>query len=180
MNMAFDNADDAVAYWVARIDAGNLTPEETGQWQAWLDQDPSHRGQLLRAQAIWISLSEAGKQDAVEEVETVAKPVWQRRAFLGGAAAAGIAAIIGTHFLMDREQSFSTRKGEVRRVPLIDGSAITMNSDTGVSVRMERNRRMVSLARGEAWFEVAKDPARARPSGGCAPSAPKRRCPNSS
>ncbi|MBB3953797.1 FecR family protein [Novosphingobium sediminicola] len=160
MSMAFENSDDAVAYWVARIDAGDLTPEETARWQMWLDEDPSHRGKLLRTQAIWMSLSQTEDQAAPEDEAPVRAPLWQRRSFLGGAAAAGLAAVGGAYFLLDRDQTFSTRKGEVRRVPLIDGSAMTMNSDTGVSVRMERNRRMVSLARGEAWFEVAKDPAR--------------------
>ncbi len=53
-----------------------------------------------------------------------------------------------------------TRAGENRDVPLDDGSTVTVGARSTISVRMSRAAREVTLDRGEAFFRVAKDPAR--------------------
>jgi transmembrane sensor len=55
---------------------------------------------------------------------------------------------------------YVTRLGEIRRVPLDDGSVMTINSDTALKVNLTSHAREVELAQGEAWFEVAKDAQR--------------------
>jgi transmembrane sensor len=55
---------------------------------------------------------------------------------------------------------FVTAKGERRTVRLADGSAITLNTDSAVRVGYVADRRLVRLLRGQALFEVAKDPHR--------------------
>jgi transmembrane sensor len=50
-----------------------------------------------------------------------------------------------------------TRIGEVLRLPLADGSAVTLNSGSEVVVEFSPARRQVQLLRGEALFDVAKD-----------------------
>ncbi len=54
----------------------------------------------------------------------------------------------------------STELGEIKRVPLEDGSVIVLNTATRVSARFELNRRLINLEEGEGWFQVAKDAAR--------------------
>jgi transmembrane sensor len=150
------NPRDAAAYWVARMDAGDMDPCEEARWQAWLDEDEGHRGEMLRSHAMWLSLSKPAEADTAPE--SIPSPAfWQRRAVLAGGLAAGAATVFGTYTLLDRRATYSTRLGEVRRVPLTDGSAMTMNSDTDISIHMGKRQREVSLSRGEAWFEVAKD-----------------------
>jgi transmembrane sensor len=76
--------------------------------------------------------------------------------------------------MMARGQAYVTQLGEIRRVPLGDGSVMTINSDTELKVHLARHMRQIELAQGEAWFEVAKDAERpfvvasgnARPRGG--------------
>src|SRR3546814_16085472 len=51
-------------------------------------------------------------------------------------------------------------KGERRTVRLADGTAITLNTDSAVRVGYVADRRLVRLLRGQALFEVAKDPHR--------------------
>jgi transmembrane sensor len=53
-------------------------------------------------------------------------------------------------------QAYVTQLGEIRRVPLGDGSVMTINSDTELKVTSPATRQ-IELAQGEAWFEVAKD-----------------------
>ena len=50
--------------------------------------------------------------------------------------------------------------GQMREVALADGSHATLASDSQVDVRWSRRERRLSLQRGEAIFDVAKDPGR--------------------
>jgi transmembrane sensor len=56
--------------------------------------------------------------------------------------------------------SYATRIGEQRIVRLGDGTRITLNSNTHISVAYRELERGVRVDRGEAYFEVAQDVAR--------------------
>ena len=47
--------DEVAADWVARLDAGDLTPSQERELQAWLASDTRCLGALARAQAIFAS-----------------------------------------------------------------------------------------------------------------------------
>ncbi|GGZ32727.1 FecR family protein [Asticcacaulis endophyticus] len=53
-----------------------------------------------------------------------------------------------------------TAVGETRTLRLNDGSVITLNTDTALNVAYSADTRRVHLKRGEAYFEVAHNPAR--------------------
>jgi transmembrane sensor len=53
-----------------------------------------------------------------------------------------------------------TARGEQRSVRLADGSVVRLNGGTRLDVRLARDSRTVQLARGEAFFDVAHQPAR--------------------
>lgn len=80
------------------------------------------------------------------------------------AVAAGIALVtIGAGVLAYRQlgpQHYETRIGEQRDVLLADGSKMTLNTNTAVSVRYSGQRRYLALERGEALFSVAHNAAR--------------------
>ena len=68
---------------------------------------------------------------------------------------------IGAYFLISqRGDEFSTRIGQVASIPLRDGSSVMLNTASKVRVDLTARERRVDLERGEAFFEVAKDPAR--------------------
>ena len=56
--------------------------------------------------------------------------------------------------------SHVTRIGEQRLVVLKDDSVLNLNTDTELDVRFTDERRWLRLHRGEAYFDVAPDPAR--------------------
>ncbi len=62
--------------------------------------------------------------------------------------------------LAARTRSYQTARGEVRLVPLQDGSVVTLNTATKVAVKFSDARRDIQLIDGEALFNVAKNPAR--------------------
>lgn len=55
---------------------------------------------------------------------------------------------------------YQTPVGGLASVPMSDGSKITLNTDTEIQVSVTEKERRVELRQGEAFFEVAKDPAR--------------------
>ena len=58
------------------------------------------------------------------------------------------------------QQNLATEVGGRRMTTLADGSAIELNADTRVRVRLDGQDREVWLDQGEAYFEVAHDPSR--------------------
>lgn len=57
-------------------------------------------------------------------------------------------------------QSYATRHGEQRSLQLRDDTIVHLNSDSAVEVSFDRHQRRVEVTRGQAYFKVAKDPAR--------------------
>ena len=154
MNMqdAAGIADEAAA-WIARMDADGWREADEADLERWLAGDPRRRGALLQAQATWIALDpprSASVRSAAMKRRTLMKVA-------GGALAASLA---GGVFLLTRGTTYRTQLGEIRRVPLADGSTATINTGSEVQVTLADRRRMVTIAQGEAWFRVAKDPTR--------------------
>jgi len=83
----------------------------------------------------------------------------RRGVLLGAVGALALAGAAGGWFFLHR-QLLSTRVGEIREVALPDGSHVVLNSDTVVEVAYTQQRRRLRLKRGEAFFEVAHNPAR--------------------
>ncbi len=163
--------EDEAAEWLARLDRYGRTPELVAAFDAWLAADPRRHGAVLQAQAAWNLLNEqlapmpevfdADEADPSEDVTEGAHHWIPRRKFLvgGGAIAASVAAA-GWFGLKVGGDLYETRTGEIRRVPLADGSLVAINTRSAVRVEMQRDARTVHLASGEAWFQVAKDRAR--------------------
>ncbi|WP_421852238.1 FecR family protein [Novosphingobium sp.] len=153
---------DAAAEWVARMDSGNWSEADEAALQAWLAADPRRHGLLLQTQAAWLL------PDALHEPESVEAPPpandtrgkWMRRGVLGGMVAASAAALVTLRVGFSRDAEFVTRVGEIRRVPLDDGSIMTINSGSEIKVNLSRRAREIELLHGEAWFDVAKDAER--------------------
>lgn len=73
-----------------------------------------------------------------------------------------VALIGGLRWFVSRPQvqGYATRHGEQRSLQLPDNTVVRLNSDTAITVSFDRRRRRVEISRGQAYFEVAKDPAR--------------------
>ena len=152
----------AAARWVVRLDRDGRTPELEADLEAWLGADARRRGALLQAEAAWARL-DRGRQlaGAPPFARRPGKAPWPpRRALLTGGGAAIAASLAGVAYLGLARERYRTGVGEIRRVPLADGSTAAINTTSVVEVAMTQRRRVVRLARGEAWFQVAKNPER--------------------
>lgn len=80
-----------------------------------------------------------------------------------GLAASCLLAIgvaVSMYFGPQSRPSYRTPIGGLATVPMEDGSKVTLNTSTEISLRMSRKERRVNLLQGEAFFDVAKDPDR--------------------
>jgi len=162
MTPTSEDIDRQAAEWAIRRDLGALPPEDELAFEAWLADDPRALGAYCRVEAALFRIERAGgvakpKLSSIRPMAAVR--FTQRRAFIAGGAAAGIlAGVIGIK-RWQREQGLrlSTRIGEVREVPLDDGSVVTLNTSSEVAVQYSKDLRQINLLQGEALFDVAKN-----------------------
>lgn len=155
--------EKSAAAWAARLDRGPLTPREELELEAWTQADRRRLGALGRAQAVSLHLDrlQALGPDFKPRAHAVARQATRRRFLLGGAAiaATACAGLVG-YAVRDLTARISTRKGDIRRATLVDGSAVTLNTNSALRSGISQKLRQVDLLRGEALFDVAKDPLR--------------------
>jgi len=55
---------------------------------------------------------------------------------------------------------FTTVVGGLQAIPMSDGSRVTLNTNSDISISLDSRERVVEIDHGEAYFEVAHDPNR--------------------
>lgn len=83
-----------------------------------------------------------------------------RRASSWVAAAVLVVALGTVAYLWPRGDLYRTTVGAVAAIPMSDGSKVTLNTNSQIRIAITERERRVHLGRGEAFFEVAKDPSR--------------------
>lgn len=160
--------DAQAAEWAARVDGGPLSDAEQAALDAWLDSDVRHLGAFAKARAVFAHVRRAkALGPGYDAAEFAAPPVVERavgpsrrQLWMGGAAAAAAVAATAGLGLEWRSTHFRTRLGEVRLVPLPDGSSMTLNTASRATIAFSKTERRVHLLEGEAIFDVAKDRSR--------------------
>jgi transmembrane sensor len=177
---------EQAATWIARLDRG-LRGSEQEQLRLWLAEDARHREALLDVARIWDRmdmLAELAELFPLHE-ETIASR-WRgagqvalalivlvgliaslfefrlRSAPVAGTQApiAAIAPVATVPEDSPFVAHYATAVGEQRSVELPDHSTIRLNTNTALRVEFSATARLLRMTRGEANFEVAKDPAR--------------------
>lgn len=159
---------EAAAFaWAARTDRGELTPEDHSALEQWLSGDSRRVGAYARALAVNAGFDHAAAlgehfSPADFEAPPPARHHTNRRWLLLGGGAAIAASVVGIagYGALSAPAAIVTDRGEVRRIALSEGSAITVNTDSQVEPRFDAARREVDLSRGEALFDVAHDSTR--------------------
>ncbi|MEZ0471463.1 FecR family protein [Luteimonas salinilitoris] len=161
--------DDIAADWVARLDAGPLPPESAALLDRWLAEDPRHAGAYARARAVFAQLDRARALGPGYDPRRHARdggavsPRMRRRGWIMASAATVLLALgagFGLQLLTGGGSTYGTSLGEVRHLPLDDGSTMSLNTGSRARVVFSAQERRVLLLEGEALFDVARDPLR--------------------
>lgn len=162
-----DEAEREAAAWLSRLNGVWVSTELLDDFYRWR-RDPVNSAAFGRIEYLWDrSAALDGDPDIARAVQSAlglntpgtGRASWPttRRAVLAGGV--GLAGAAGLGWWL-RDPRYATAIGEQRTILLNDGSKVTINTDSAIRVAMSARARHVRLERGEAWFEVARDPAR--------------------
>ena len=161
-------AQDA-ALWFARSRSGAFSKADRQALQAWLEARAAHREAYLAVIDLWNDAEGLRASPEVLDMREAALrryPASVRRTPWAAVAAVAVcAATLGiAAWLLTTSrpvtQVFQTGVGQTATVALIDGSRLTLDTDTTVRTAIGAHRRYIRLDRGRAFFKVAHDASR--------------------
>ncbi|WP_372006104.1 FecR domain-containing protein [Tistrella mobilis] len=142
------------------VDADPADRQALADWAA---ADPAHAAALARVEAMWGADAFATALARAVQPAPVAVVRRPRRAWPLALAASVLLAIgIGAAFdlPMRLRADAVTATGERRVVVLADGSRVTLDTGSAISVTIDETGRHLRLLEGRAFFEVTPDAAR--------------------
>lgn len=175
-----DQADS----WIARLNSDLCKSQDEHEFAVWLAQSPAHRQafdqQLDLFQQLGaldgLSLDErrqpasSGSTEAVDQpssdeacqqprAATELWPKWAQASSWGALACAAtvLLAVFWPASPSSNRLHYSTGPGEIRSIKLSDGSMLQLNTRSAISIDFSDKLRQLTLTRGEAYFDVAKD-----------------------
>ena len=181
---------EEAARWAVTLDDGPLSFEQKSDLLSWLKTSPVHLDEFLMALSLFegVGFSDPAGTNDLDEILKQASanvvPLGEasvsssetpaaargRRVWVGTAIAACLAiAIVSTFQLTSSVQNplkgtdvqiIATALGEQRSVTLDDGSVVYVNTQSRIAVTYTDEYRTVEVERGEALFNVEKDPSR--------------------
>jgi transmembrane sensor len=177
------------AAWIAQLDGARPSQEDLAALREWMGRSREHRAAMERLAATWddlniltqLAVPLPGRQVAGDRgygggfLGSVTRPVM---AMVAGSVMVG-AVLAGTWFWRNaaeapgsadhasiatapalQSRSYTTAVGMQRTIELSDGSRVLLNTDSEVEIELGAATRQIRLLRGEALFEVARDPDR--------------------
>jgi transmembrane sensor len=144
--------------WLARLQGSSRTAAAEAAFKAWLAEDVVHARAFARVTETWDIIPGAAQLDTVR---ATAKTRSRRRVLEALAACLLLAAIGGGVILYElRDPVYQTMVGGRQTVMLEDGTRITLNTDTRLTVAYTKTERRIVLSHGEATFKDTEDPQR--------------------
>lgn len=146
-------------------------------FEAWLDLDPAHAVAWVSVSETFETIAEVGPEQETQwrsgDIAPLRTPRrrWrhriagrgmagrQRGRMVAGAVAAALALWFAPAALLRVQSDYVTAPGELRSLTLADGSTVRMGPDSALAVDYSADARSVRLLAGEAWFDIAHDPA---------------------
>jgi transmembrane sensor len=164
-----ERIEHAAADWLIRRDRG-LNAAEQDEFFQWLAADPRHGEWFARHQRTWKEFNLIAQwrpeHSAEPNPDLLAKPRARPRWLAWGAPLAAAAALAFGVVAWREFRAITptapvavATTGQNTRV-LEDGSTVELRGDSEISVSFTSGERRVTLARGEAFFTVAKNTAR--------------------
>ena len=150
--------------WLLVLQADPDDAEQKAQFDTWLRSDPLHEEAYRRAVSTWKLTGQVQASELHDGAAIRSLPGRRRSRVRWGIPAALAACLMllaawpSLSILLRAD--YRTDVGGMRTVSLADGSSVILNTDSALSVEYSGSVRALELIQGEAYFEVASDPAR--------------------
>jgi transmembrane sensor len=158
------------ARWQLRLAEADI--HTSPEFEAWL-REPGNRMAWDQVSAPWDYFDRvahdpemiAARAAALGDAKRAGIPVETQKPFRPWAAAIAAALLVslmgaGATWWSNRPDDYRTAVGERRVVTLVDGSRLSLDSDSEVTVRYGNHARDLHLLRGQARFDVTHDRTR--------------------
>jgi transmembrane sensor len=142
--------------WLARLHASDLSAQDEAAFQVWLASDPAHAAAFEHATNVWDRLGAIPRDAYVPKKKDLAI-VLSRRALIAGAAGIAVFGSSIPFWGKAQARSYQTAVGEQRRVPLVDGSMLFLDTNTSLTVDFGGSRRLVDLQYGRVNCRVVQN-----------------------
>lgn len=178
---AYAAVREAATEWLLRLSAPDSSPADKAEFVAWLRASPIHIREYMQAEAACAVVKEMVRTDTTDvralvrdlptnvvefdratapTVKPAKSSAFSWRIAAGALLMVGAAAIAVVVSSSWKASAYSTSVGEIRRITLPDGSTAELNTHSKIRIEFNDERRDIYLARGEAFFSVAKDATR--------------------
>ena len=158
---------------VARLHSGKLTKQDAQRIGAWRQTEVPEQQEFLSTLHLLADMEPLTDSPRIRAlVEESLSPdqsrqrlsQWPRVAVAASVILIVAVGVLYTHLLPTQPDGkllrYVTAVGEQKTVNLADDSTLTLNTASTVLVNLSQKKRQLTLERGEAYFEVAKDPSR--------------------
>jgi transmembrane sensor len=144
------------AWWVTELHGPDRNAALEEQVRLWIAKDPRHAAALELATEAW---QQSGNLPGSLPKGTPRSRASRSRPRASSLALAGMAVLClflvsAVYFL--RNDTLVTGSAEQRTVELSDGTEVSLNANTRVIVQYDHSVRKITLASGEALFDVIK------------------------
>jgi transmembrane sensor len=163
--------DFEAADWTVRHDR-SLTAREQDEFMQWLARDPRHGEAFKRQQETWNELDVLAQwrpEHSVEPNPALLRERPHHRPWRWTMLAAAAVVTFATVVWYSAERDSEPVVADVATIPIAqtyerrvldDGSVVQLNRGAAIAAHYTKRERHVALTQGEAYFTVAKNPAR--------------------
>lgn len=164
-----DKLREVAISWFIRIKDAEADDPLRTKFEQWLMASAAHQQAYSDVSKVWSSfdstqalekLADIADQEAFFQQSARSRKIKNAIAGALAAVAIGMGGLLGFqtwHAQPVMQMVAQVEVGQVQSQRLEDGTLMTMNTGTDIEVTYYRDRRLVTLKRGEAIFEVARD-----------------------
>jgi len=161
--------------WFMRLRREDASAQDLSEFYDWLESSPGNAVAYGKIKASWEDFGKfasapelmLGRRDALEDARLAAGGRWKskgsrvRHVWVAAIAAASAASVVAVGvWWKTLGDTYATGVGERRVLTLADGSVVTLDVRSRIRVTYGERERRITLERGQAQFDVAKDPQR--------------------
>ena len=148
--------------WFIALQSDQCTPKQRQQFQHWLAEDQNHQHAYQQAEKLWSQFDDI-KTQPIKGLEAARnanhKSALKRpNAILALLLSTGLTIFCQDYFA--KTTHYITGIGEQKQYTLEDGSQLTINAASRLSVHIAWFRRQIDLHEGEVLFDVSHQPLR--------------------